>query len=154
MAMTRTRAFDLIASRVAVELIIASESFRDKAYPDSGGVWTIGFGRTGGVKEGDRTTLDREIPLLFDEIEVAEEGLHRSIDTELTQFEFDALVCFVYNIGAGAFAQSTMLKRINERNYGEAAKEFDRWVFAKGKKLAGLIKRRDKEEALFRGEEA
>ncbi len=150
---TRCRACDLRSSRLAVELIISSESFRSKAYQDTGGVWTIGFGRTTGVKQGDTTTVEVEFTYLMDHMETIESELHRLIITGITQNEFDALVCFVYNIGAGAFANSTMLQKINSANYGEASKEFDRWVYDNGKKLNGLIARRNKEEALFRGEE-
>ena len=150
--MIRCKACDLKSSRLAVELIISSESFRSKAYQDSGGVWTIGFGTTDGVKEGDTITVEDAFSRLIDHIEMVERELYRLIDTHITQGEFDAMVSFVYNIGTGAFAKSTILKKINESNFGEAAKEFNRWVYDNGKKLKGLIARRKKEEALFRGE--
>lgn len=151
--MPKLKPTDMISSRIVIEEVIFSESFRSKAYLDTGGVWTIGFGRTEGVKAGNTTTVEKETERMINHIEEVESAIHRLVDVELTQFEFDALVCFVYNIGTGAFAKSTMLKRLNERNCGEAAKEFDKWVYANGVKLNGLVARRNREEALFTGKD-
>ena len=69
----------------------------------------------------------------------------------MKQNQFDALVSFVFNMGVGAFSTSTMLKFINANHFPLAAGQFDRWVYAKGKKLEGLVKRRKEEKELFLG---
>ncbi|MBD1842981.1 glycoside hydrolase family protein [Cyanobacteria bacterium FACHB-63] len=69
---------------------------------------------------------------------------------EITQGMFDALVSFTFNLGAGALEGSTLLRKLNAKDYEGAAREFDRWIHGAGKVLPGLVIRRDKEEALFR----
>ena len=60
-----------------------------------------------------------------------------------------ALLSFIYNVGVGAFERSTLLKKINYRDFDGAAREFEKWVFSKGKKLNGLVKRRKAEMEMF-----
>jgi lysozyme len=142
----------LIASRKAISLITHFEGFRAEAYKDPVGIWSIGFGTTEGVKQGDKITVPEALSRLNDHIqEKVEPPLRRYIIWPLLQCEFDALVSFVYNVGAGAFARSTMRRKINEPSMWEASLEFDKWVYAGGKKLNGLITRRDHEKAMFRG---
>ncbi len=69
----------------------------------------------------------------------------------LTQGQWDALSSFVYNLGPGALEKSTLLRLLNAGDYSGAAAQFDRWVYASGKKLSGLVKRRAAERALFEG---
>jgi lysozyme len=140
----------MIASRRAVELIARRESFRATAYQDSGGVWTIGFGTTKGVKQGDRITPEVALTRLMEDIASSEKSILSTVTSDLSQYQFDALVSFVYNVGSGAFARSTMRRKINVDDMEGAAREFSRWTFAGGKKLSGLVSRRAEEEKLFR----
>ena len=69
--------------------------------------------------------------------------------TPLCQFQFDALVSFCYNLGYGSYESSTLRKVVNNRDFDKASDEFARWIYASGKPLNGLIKRRAAEAALF-----
>ena len=71
------------------------------------------------------------------------------VKVDLTQNEFDALVSLIYNIGAGNFQKSTLLKVLNQEKYDAAANQFLRWNKAGGNVLAGLTKRREHERELF-----
>ena len=76
-------------------------------------------------------------------------GVEALITVKLGQNQKDALISFAYNVGLCAFKKSTLLRFINVGDFANAAKQFDRWVFAKGKKLSGLVKRRHAEKNLF-----
>ena len=125
------------------------------AYPDpgSGGEpWTIGVGHTGGVKPGDTCTMEQAMQWLKEDVQEAEDAVNRLVKVELSQDQFDALVSLVFNIGGGNFAKSTLLKKINARNFEGAADEFPRWNRAAGRVMAGLTKRRHAEQSLFQSE--
>jgi GH24 family phage-related lysozyme (muramidase) len=133
---------------------------RIQAYPDPVGIWTIGYGSiehldlNRPILEGDIITLKTAERWL--EIEVGEkaEDVESVCKVPLKQCMFDALVSFTYNIGIGAFGESTMLRLLNKGNYEAAAREFDRWIHGEDngtrRALPGLIDRRNEEEALFR----
>ena len=126
-----------------------SEGLRTTAYPDVGGVWTIGYGHTGGVVEGQTCTLEQADYWLRCDVSTAVAAVNRLVDVELTQGEFDALVDFTYNEGQGRLESSTMLKLLNSGDYAGAANEFDKWDLAGGVKVAGLLRRRQAEVAEF-----
>lgn len=137
-------------SALALGILQFVEEFREKAYQDSGGVWTIGFGHTGGeVKEGMSCSLEQAQAWLKDDVGKAEEAIRRLVRTNIVQCEFDALVIFVYNVGVRAFSTSHLLEQINLRNFVEAAAQFMRWTLVKGVENAGLKRRRALEQALF-----
>jgi lysozyme len=134
------------------QLLAQSESLRLDAYPD-GSVWTIGWGTTriGGkpVVKGMRLTR-RDADLLFHkDLLRFEQEIESLVTVPLTDNQYAALVSLVYNIGGAKFKSSTLLKLLNQSKYEEAAEEFPRWVFSRGKRLAGLVKRRDAEKNLF-----
>lgn len=131
-----------------------SEGKKSFKYKDSAGLWTIGIGHL--IKEGERfTTLtDKEIyDLLKSDVAVAEADVNRMVKVALTQNQFDALVCFVFNIGGGNFYKSTLLKLLNAGDYKGAANQFGKWNKARVKgelvEIAGLTARRERERALF-----
>lgn len=130
------------------------EGFKSEAYRDSAGVWTIGYGSTKGVHAGQRITRDQAAIRLADDVSQAESAVSRLVAVPLTQCQFDALVSFVYNLGAGGLAKSTLLKRLNAGDYSVAADEFMKWVKAGGRRLQGLVRRRAAERALFLGDDA
>lgn len=132
------------------------EGLRLQAYPDpgSGGdPWTIGYGHTKGVKRGDTCTKEQAEAWLLEDAAEAEEAITRMVTVPLTQEQRDALVSFVFNLGAGNLKQSTLLRKLNAGDYTGAANEFKRWVNAAGKPMPGLIRRRAAEAALFTSQE-
>jgi peptidoglycan hydrolase-like protein with peptidoglycan-binding domain len=79
------------------------------------------------------------------------DAVRARVSVPLTQNQFDALVSFTFNVGAGAFGGSTLLKRLNAGDYAGGADEFGKWTKSGGKVFAGLVRRRTEEAALFRG---
>lgn len=151
-----------VYSKSGLQLTEQFEGCRLTAYQDSVGVWTIGYGHTGpDVYKGLTITQEQAEALLTKDIAKAAAAVNRLVtldragdpDTDglpdLTQEEFDALVDFTFNLGAGNLASSTLLKKLNAGDIEGAAAEFPKWVHAGGKVLAGLVKRRDAERALF-----
>jgi lysozyme len=137
-------------SDAGVALVQGYEGLRLTAYRDSVGVLTIGYGHTGAdVKQGMTITRDEAERLLRDDLHDAETAVEKAVRVPMTQGQFDALVSFVFNLGAGRLQTSTLLRKLNDRNYIGAADEFPRWNKAGGKVLAGLTARRGAERALF-----
>lgn len=136
------------------EIIREFEGFRENAYLDTGGVWTIGFGTIKypdgtRVKKGDTCTRGQAEVWLKNDSAWVDACLDRTVKIKLNQNQFDALASFVYNIGESAFIKSTMLTLINQNSITAAAGQFDRWVFDNGKRIQGLVNRRVKEKVLF-----
>lgn len=132
------------------------EGFRAKAYKDTGGVWTIGYGTIkwlGKPVEAGQTITDKEALLALQaDLAWAQTAVNQLVRVPLKQHMFDALVSFVYNIGENAFSKSTMLRLLNEGKFDLAAEQFKRWNQDNGKVIPGLVSRRKVEESLFRGE--
>jgi len=142
-------------SNKGLELIKEFEGFRSEPYLCSAGVPTIGYGSTF-YKDGRKVSLsDKPISkeeatqLLEYTVNSFANGLKGKLQTNLEQNQFDALVCLAYNIGLGAFAKSTLLKKVNAKDFKGASSEFLKWDMANGKKLLGLRKRRERERELF-----
>ncbi len=132
--------------------IKAHEGLRLQAYPDpaSGGEpWTIGWGHTGGVKRGDIITIEQAEQFLAEDIETAQRGIRGLVKVPLTEGQLWALTSFVFNLGVSALAKSTLLRKLNARDYAGAANEFGRWINAAGKPMPGLVRRRSEERAMF-----
>lgn len=130
-------------------LIKHFEGFRDTAYQCSAGVWTIGYGFTDSVKQGDTMTLEQAEKRLDFELVDYEQAVNSLITWPMTQQQFDALVSFTFNLGEGALKRSTLRKCVNAGKHGKAAGEFMRWNKAGGKVLDGLTRRRQAESDLF-----
>lgn len=141
-------------SQVGIDLISSFEDTRLKAYDDGVGVWTIGIGTTiypNGVKvkKGDVCTLEQAKSYFAHNLKSFEKTVNDSVKVDLTQNQFDALVSLVYNIGSGNFGSSTLLKKLNVKDYQGAADQFLVWNKGGGKVLKGLVRRREAERALF-----
>ena len=136
-------------SKKGIDLIKRFEGCRLKAYRCPAGVWTIGYGHTNNVRPDDIITQNDAEELLKRDLKVHEDNVKRVVKIALTQNQFDALVSFEYNVGYGAFANSTLLKLLNAGNYNGASKQFERWVYAGDRVLEGLVKRRKAERELF-----
>lgn len=143
----------------AVDVTVYYEGFRSDPYLDSVGVPTIGYGTTV-YPDGTKVSLDdspvdkkqAEVYLRYHMEHVALPAMARYIKTidRMTQDQIDAVASWTYNLGSGALADSTLRKKLNTSDFSGAADEFKRWVFAGGKKLKGLVRRRKSEEHLFR----
>ena len=136
-------------SQDCVELVKHFEGFEDTAYLCPANVWTIGYGRTRNVKEGDRITEPQAERDLLEELEEFKHQVLNSVKVELKQNELDALTSWTYNLGVGNLKSSTLLKKLNAGNKDEVPAEIVRWNKANGKVLAGLTKRREAEAELW-----
>lgn len=125
-----------------------------KAYKDFGkGIWTIGWGHTGPeVKEGlVWTQAQADAALAADVATKAEAPIAKYCKVPLTQHQYDALVSFTFNVGGGALASSTLLRKLNAGDVAGAEAEFPKWDKVAGKPYAILTARRRDELAMFRG---
>jgi len=134
------------------EFIKGFESLRLKAYPDpgtGGKPWTIGWGHTKGVKQGDRITQEQAEQFLSDDLAVFELTVNSAIKRPMMQNQFDAMVSLAFNIGGSAFAGSTLVKKFNVGDAKGVADEFPKWKNSGGKVVPGLVKRRAAEREVF-----
>jgi lysozyme len=125
------------------------EGVKLSAYQDSVGVWTIGVGHTANVHKGDTCTMEQAMDWLDYDLSVADCAVNKLITVPLNQNQHDALADFVFNLGEGSLAHSTLLKVLNAGDYDGAANQILAWDHAGGKVLQGLTKRRIAERALF-----
>lgn len=143
----------MVLSDEGLKLIKDSEGFREEAYQDTGGVWTVGYGTTRingrAVQKGDKVDELFATVLLLEDIASAKDSVKRLVKVPLTQSQFDSLVDFVYNLGETQFSKSTLLRKLNNKDYVGASEEFPRWVYDNNKVQPGLVTRRKKERELF-----
>jgi lysozyme len=119
------------------------------AYDDGVGVLTIGYGHTQGVTWGQTITQAQAEELLTEDLTYFENSVTNLVKVPLTDNQFAALVSFTFNVGVGAFTESTLLRLLNQSQYQAAAAQFLRWVNGGGKEMAGLVRRRKAEQDLF-----
>jgi lysozyme len=136
-------------SDAGINLIKQFEGLRLDAYICPAGIPTIGYGHTGEVRLGMKITEAEATELLREDLERFERCVEDACTTELTQHEFDSLVCFAFNVGCAALKASTLLRLLNQGDKHAAAAQFLRWNKSGGKELAGLTRRRDAERDLF-----
>ena len=146
------------ASEKCLELIRRFEGFRPKPYRCPAGVPTIGYGST---RYADGTHVNLTDPpitqaqadeIMRQTLGEYESAVNRYVSVSLNQNEFDSLTDFAYNAGAKNLLNSTLLKKLNAGDRKGAAKEFERWVYANGEILPGLVRRRMAERVLFETE--
>lgn len=150
---TRLPAAVLVASAAAVAAIAGFEGYRRLAYDDGAGVQTVGFGSTRHedgrpVRPGDSMEPVRAVRRLAADADAAAREVARCIgDVPLHQHEFDAFVSLAYNIGAGAFCRSTVVRRLRQSppDYAGACEAIRMWNRAGGEVLPGLVARREAE---------
>ena len=140
-------------SEEGLALLKKFEGCELKAYQDSVGVWTIGYGHTKDVKEGDQINKDEAEHLLAEEMPEYEGYINDYVKVPLNQCQFDALVCWVYNLGPTNLRNSTLLTVLNQERYNDVPKEIKRWNKAGGEVLQGLVRRREAEALLFEGKD-
>lgn len=130
------------------------EGFRGKRYLCPANKPTIGYGHV--IVDSERATLwnvelteDQATKLLMKDLVRFEDAVSAMVAVPLTQGQFDALVSFAYNLGEAKLRSSTLLKLLNAGDYEGARKQINRWVYSKGKKENGLIRRRARETEMF-----
>lgn len=141
-------------SSAGIDLISNFEGLELQAYYDQAGVCTIGYGTTiypngTPVQITDRCSVDDAKRYMHHDLNRFEKAVSTAVKVPLTQNQFDALVSLTYNIGAGAFKNSTLLKLLNQGNYAGASQQFDVWIKAGGQTVQGLVNRRAIEKAYF-----
>ena len=138
-------------SAAGMELLKRSEGFRNRVYQDVAGLPTIGYGHRLLHAESFPNGIDsaQAAELLAADVRDAEQAVERMVKVPLAQSQFDALVDFVFNLGAGRFATSTLLKCLNAGRYDEAVKELLRWDRAGGQEIPALRVRREAEVRLW-----
>ena len=136
-------------SKELTERLKAFEGLRLEAYLDAAGVPTIGYGHTRSVRMGDRISEYWATELLKDDVSQVEREV-MALGVARTQGQLDALVSFAFNLGIGRLCRSTLLRLIRQGASEPAIRrEFMRWVYAGGKRQAGLVRRREWEVKRF-----
>ena len=138
-------------SALGRKLIQGFEGYRSEAYLCPAGVWTIGYGHTAGVKEGDTCTRAEADAFLVEDLKWAEDTVNAQ-NLTLGQYQFDALVSFVYNVGSGNFNSSTLLKKLKSSTAAtsDLETEWKKWKYANKQVLQGLVRRRAAEWSLYK----
>ena len=138
-----------------IEIVKSFEGISLKPYLCPANVWTVGYGATVG---SDGRPIDPDMEsiseteaetLLIRDLESSEGWVRRLIKTALTENQYSALTSFTFNVGCGALQRSTLRMKLNRGEYQGAADEFPKWKFANKRILAGLVRRRAAERALF-----
>ena len=134
-------------------LVVGIANEHSIAYLCPGGYWTIGYGH---VLQNPKDypyslTRDEALELLAKDVMIAERAMLRLITVSLTNGQFDALVSFTFNLGAGALQRSTLRRKVNREDHHDVPVEFRKWVWAGGKKLRGLVRRREAEIVCYSG---
>ena len=133
-----------------IDLIKRFEGFSSSVYICPAGYPTIGYGHL--VRSGESFNEISETEaeeLLCKDVESAERAVLRLVNVPLTDGQFDALVSFTFNLGAGAFQRSTLRRKVNRQAHTEVPAQMMRWVWAGGRKLNGLIRRRESEVLIY-----
>ena len=130
-----------------LDLIKRFEGFSRTVYFCPAGYPTIGYGHVVKDDEDFSAGIDeaQAEDLLRQDAQIAERAVLRLINVPLTDGQFDSLVSFTYNLGGGALQRSTLRRKINREEHGEVPEQFMRWVWAGGRKLKGLVRRREAE---------
>lgn len=134
-----------------VALIKTFEGLRLTRYKCSAGKWTIGIGHLIRPHEDFSMPITKEeaYALLHKDLAVSEKAVLRLITVPLSDFQFNALVSFTFNLGAGALQRSGLRMKVNSGEHGDVPDEFMKWVFSGGKKTKGLQRRRAAEAAHY-----
>lgn len=141
-------------NKESLDLIKSFEGLVLSAYKDAVGVWTIGYGHTAmagppSPKSGMKISKAEAEALLLKDLVKYERPVKNLVKVPLNDNQYGALVSFVYNLGEGNFAKSTLLRKLNNKDYIGASNEFAKWNKAGGKVLRGLTRRRQAEKDLF-----
>ena len=143
----------ITVSAIAIGFIAGKEGFVDHTYTDVAGVKTIGYGHTGkDVQDGQKITRQAATELLVKDANKHWKQARRYIKVPLYQHEADAYASFVFNVGVTNFKNSTLLKKLNAGDYAGACGQLKRWTYAGGRKVKGLVNRREAEYRMCMGQ--
>jgi lysozyme len=140
-------------SQEGISLIKKFEGCELEAYKCAAGVWTIGYGHTKDVKEGDSILKEDAESMLMHELQKYCNDVDIAVKVDLKQNEFDALVSWTYNLGLTNLNSSTMLRVLNEGKHNEVPAQIKRWNKASGQVKQGLVRRREAEALMFEGKD-
>jgi lysozyme len=140
-------------SQEGISLIKKFEGCELEAYKCAAGVWTIGYGHTKDVKEGDSILKEDAESMLMHELQEYCNDVDIAVKVDLKQNEFDALVSWTYNLGLTNLNSSTMLRVLNEGKHDEVPAQMKRWNKASGQVKQGLVRRREAEALMFEGKD-
>jgi lysozyme len=138
-------------SEEGISLIKKFEGCKLEAYLDAVDVPTIAYGRTKDVKIGDICTQQQAEDWLEEELVEYEGYVNEAVKVELTQPQFDSIVSWTYNLGPSNLNRSSMLRVLNASDYDNVPEQIMRWNKAGGRVLAGLVRRREAEAEMFKG---
>jgi lysozyme len=140
-----------VISEEGLALVRKWEGFKAEAYRDIAGIWTIGYGTTDPAHafEGNKISREFAAKLLRQHVSIDEVTCRNLVHVPLSQSQWDAVISLCYNIGTGAFARSTLLRKINNEDFAGAYQEIPRWNRAGGRVVQGLVNRRKEEADLF-----
>ncbi|MCU4161370.1 lysozyme [Acidiphilium sp. AL] len=142
-------------SIATVKLVQPFEGFSATPYQDPVGVWTIGFGSTRDAFDAPvcattpPITRAQALALVERDLTSAFDDVTSQVTVPLNPNQQAALIDFVYNLGAGNFRASTLLRLLNAGDFARAVRQFTLWDHADGRVLPGLLRRREAEAALF-----
>ena len=140
-------------SQEGLSLIKKFEGCELEAYRCAANVLTIGYGSTKDVKEGDTITQEEADKLLLHEMKEYEGYINDMVKSDLKQNEFDSLVSWVFNLGPSNLSSSTLLQKLNNKDWDDVPNQIKRWNKAGGQVKQGLVRRREAEALLFEGKE-
>ena len=139
-----------MVSQRELELIKSFESFEPVRYICPAGYPTIGYGHVILDREDLQKVTEAEAEtLLLGDVAIAERSVCRLIKVPLEDCQFSALTSFTFNLGGAALQRSTLRQKVNRGEHGEVPDEFRKWVYAGGRKLKGLVRRREVEATLY-----
>ena len=134
-------------------LVAPREGKVNTAYLDPVGIWTVCYGNTGKeAKKGNTYTDEQCLDQMAEDLASHDKQMMNLIRVPLTDYQHAAFLSFTYNVGVGNFKSSTMLRKLNSKDYNGACQELVKWIYAKGQKLNGLVNRRQDELKMCLGE--
>ena len=150
--MSRSIKNGFVLSQNGINLIKSFEGLELQSYLDTGGVWTIGYGHTAGVTQGQTITEQQAEQYLYSDLQNIISKLNTFINSNkivFNQNKFDACISLIFNIGWGAFYNSTLASYLKQKDYVAAGNQFTRWVYDNGQFIQSLYNRRLSEKNLY-----
>lgn len=139
-----------LTSAAGLEFIRLFEGYSPIIYKCAGGYQTIGYGHM--IKPGEtfsEISHDQALKLLNHDLSIAEQAVRRLITCQLVQYQFDMLVSFVFNLGAAALQRSCLRAKVNRGEHEEVSQQFQRFVYASGRVVKSLVRRRLAESQIY-----
>jgi len=134
-------------------LVAPREGKVNSTYIDPVGILTVCYGNTGKEAVKGKTYTDEQcLDQMADDLASHDKQMMNLVRVPLTDYQHAAFLSFTYNVGVGSFKSSTMLRKLNSKDYVGACNELVKWIYAKGQKLNGLVNRRQDELKMCLGE--